>query len=68
MKVLLKAQIEKLVEMGIIKSKHHSSIIDLSKFFGHRAAHPTTEVFDRNKANLVLSSLFIIVEEVFNSD
>ena len=62
----LGAQIEKLVENKTIKSSHHSLLIELSKFFGHRAAHPTTEVFNKEKASLVLSALFIINEEVFS--
>ncbi|MDD5503531.1 MAG: DUF4145 domain-containing protein [Candidatus Thermoplasmatota archaeon] len=63
----LKSQIEKLVENGIIKSDHHGSMLTLSKFFGIRAAHPTTEVLNKEKANLVLSSIFIINEELFST-
>jgi len=61
----LSTQIEELVNKGIIKSNHHSLILEIAKIFGHRAAHPTTEVFNKEKANLVLSALFIINEEVF---
>ncbi|MCK5600867.1 DUF4145 domain-containing protein [Candidatus Pacearchaeota archaeon] len=60
----LKSQINKLVENKVIKKEHHPSLLDITKFFGHRASHPTTEIFDRTKANLVLSSLFILNEEM----
>jgi hypothetical protein len=63
----LKAQIDKLIEKNIIRESHHSNLLEITKFFGNRASHPTTEVFDRDKANLILSSLFIINEELINS-
>ncbi len=61
----LTSQITALVSKNVIKTSHHSLLIELSKIFGNRAAHPTTEQFDRTKANLVLSALFIVNEELF---
>jgi len=60
----LKSQIDKLIESEVIREGHHSNLLEITKFLGHRASHPTTEIFDRNKANLILSSLFILNEEL----
>lgn len=61
----LKSQINELIEKGVIKeSSHQSKLVDLTKYFGQRAAHPTTEIFDRDKANLALSSIFILMKEI----
>lgn len=62
----LESQITQLVDAKIITNKYHSQLIDVAKFFGHRAAHPTTEVFSKEKASLILSSLFIINEDLFH--
>ncbi len=62
----LKKQLEVLIEKKIIKEENHSVLLEVAKFYGIRAAHPTTEVIGKEKANLVLSSLFIINEELFN--
>lgn len=62
----LDSQIKKLVEMKIIELEHHSELLDVVKFFGHRSAHPTTEVFSQEKANLMISTILILNEEIFS--
>lgn len=64
----LKDQINKLVEKNVIKTKQHSQLIEVATIFGNRAAHPTTETFNKEKASLLLNTLTIINNEVIVSN
>jgi len=69
-----KCKVYKIKEQGInkqitslakkVKNKEITSqLMRVAAFFRNRAAHPTTEVFTKEKANLILSTLFILVRE-----
>lgn len=55
--------IRRLGEAGLLKS-YYQNLAKVGEFFRHRASHPTTEEFDREKATLVLTSLIILIREV----
>lgn len=61
----LHKQIEALISRKIIKQKHNQTLLDTVATLGHRSAHPTTEVFTKEKASLVLNGLLILIDEVF---
>lgn len=61
----LKKQIDALISKKIIKQKHNQTILATVTTLGHRSAHPTTEVFTKEKASLVLNGLMILIDEVF---
>lgn len=61
----LNKQIEALITGKKIKQKHNQTILDTVATLGHRSAHPTTEVFTKEKASLVLNGLLILIDEVF---
>lgn len=61
----LNKQIEALITGKKIKQKHNQTILDTVATLGHRSAHPTTEVFTKEKAGLVLNGLLILIDEVF---
>jgi hypothetical protein len=62
----LNNQIDALVSRKIIKQKHNQTLLDTVATLGHRSAHPTTEVFTKEKASLVLNGLLILIDEVFS--
>lgn len=61
----LNNQIEALISRKSIKQKHNQTLLDTVATLGHRSAHPTTEVFTKEKASLVLNGLLILIDEVF---
>lgn len=61
----LNKQIEALISRKKIKQKHNQTLLDTVATLGHRSAHPTTEVFTKEKASLVLNGLLILIDEVF---
>lgn len=61
----LNKQIEALILAKKIKQKHNQTLLDTVATLGHRSAHPTTEVFTKEKAALVLNGLLILIDEVF---
>jgi len=61
----LNKQIDALISRKIIKQKHNQTLLDTVATLGHRSAHPTTEVFTKEKASLVLNGLLILIDEVF---
>ncbi|MCK5317635.1 MAG: DUF4145 domain-containing protein [Anaerolineales bacterium] len=61
----LKKKIDALISNKNIKQKHNQTLLDTVATLGHRSAHPTTEVFKKEKASLVLNGLLILIDEVF---
>ena len=61
----LNKKIEALIENKKITEKHHQNLLKAVSVFGNRSAHPTTEVFTKEKASLVLNGLLILIDEVF---
>ncbi|MFB0520389.1 MAG: hypothetical protein ACETWD_03040, partial [Desulfatiglandales bacterium] len=58
------AMIRRLGEAGLLKS-YYQNLAQVGEFFRHRATHPTSEEFDREKTTLVLTSLIILVRDLF---
>ncbi len=58
------AMIEMLAHEGLLKG-HHEQLARVASFFRNRSAHPTTEEFDREKTSLVLTSLVLLIRDVF---
>lgn len=56
--------IKRLGEAGLLKGYYHN-LAEVGEFFRHRAAHPTSEEFDQEKTRLILSSLIVLIREVF---
>ncbi len=56
--------IRSLGDIGFLKGYYHK-LAETGEFFRHRAAHPTSEEFDREKTTLILTSLIILVRELF---
>lgn len=61
----LNKQIEALISNKKIKEKHHQDLLKVVSILGNRSAHPTTEIFTKEKASLVLNGLMILIDEVF---
>ena len=61
----LNKKINALISNKNIKQKHNQTLLDTVATIGHRSAHPTTEVFKKEKASLVLNGLLILIDEVF---
>lgn len=57
--------VNNLKEAGCLGGKHHSDLMSLSKYYRDKVVHPTSEVFDKDKAKWFLSSLLILVDELF---
>jgi hypothetical protein len=55
--------IRRLGEAGLLRS-YYQNLARVGEFFRHRASHPTTEEFDREKTTLVLTSLIILIREL----
>jgi len=55
--------IRRLGEAGLLKS-YYQNLAKVGEYFRHRASHPTTEVFDREKTTLILTSLIILIREL----
>ena len=56
--------IRRLGEAGLLKG-YYKDLAKVGEFFRHRASHPTSEEFDREKATLVLTSLIILIRDSF---
>lgn len=61
----LNKQINALISIKNIEKKHNQTLLNTITALGNRSAHPTTEVFTKEKASLVLNGLLILMEEVF---
>jgi hypothetical protein len=61
----LDKQIKSLISIKKIKQRHNQTLLDTVATLGHRSAHPTSEVFTKEKASLVLNGLMILIDEVF---
>lgn len=61
----LKKQIAALTSKKKIEQEHNRTILATVTTLGNRSAHPTTEVFTKEKASLVLNGLLILIDEVF---
>ena len=57
--------VNNLKAAGWLGGKHHSDLMSLSKYYRDKVVHPTSEVFDKDKAKWFLSSLLILVDELF---
>ena len=57
-------KITALKNAGVVKG-HYQDLIEVSKFYRHKAAHPTSEIFNLEKANLAIGATLIFIEEVF---
>jgi hypothetical protein len=60
----IKDMIQRLDEAGLLRG-YHQNLAQVGEFFRHRASHPTSEEFDREKATLVLASLVILIRDLF---
>jgi hypothetical protein len=56
--------IQGLGEKGLLKG-YYQSLAQVGEFFRHRASHPTSEEFDREKTTLVLTALVILIRDLF---
>lgn len=56
--------IRRLGDAGLLRG-HHEHLARVGEFFRHRAVHPTSEEFDREKTTLALTSLVILVRDLF---
>ena len=61
----LNKQINALISIKNIEKKHNQTLLNTITALGNRSAHPTTEVFTKEKASLVLNGLLVLMEEVF---
>jgi hypothetical protein len=52
-----------LGEKGLLKD-YYTNLAKVGEFFRHRAAHPTSEKFDREKTTLVLTSLILLIRDI----
>jgi hypothetical protein len=60
----MRAMIERLGEAGLLHG-YHDKLAQIGEFFRHRATHPTSEEFDREKTTLILTSLIILIRDLF---
>jgi hypothetical protein len=56
--------IRRLGEADLLKG-YYQNLAQVGEFFRHRATHPTSEEFDREKTTLVLTSLIILIRDLF---
>lgn len=56
--------IRRLGGAGLLKG-YYQNLAQVGEFFRHRATHPTSEEFDREKTTLVLTSLIILIRDLF---
>lgn len=57
--------INDLKAASCLGGKHHDGLMSLSKYYRDKVPHPTSEVFGKDKAKWFLSSLLILVDELF---
>ncbi len=60
----MRSMIEQLGKAGLLHG-YHDKLAQIGEFFRHRATHPTSEEFDREKATLILTSLIILIRDLF---
>jgi hypothetical protein len=60
----MRAMIVRLGEAGLLHG-YYDKLAQIGEFFRHRATHPTTEEFDREKATLILTSLVLLIRDLF---
>ena len=53
------------LEREDIITGHHKELTAIAKFFGDESAHRVSQIFDQPKANIVISSILILLDEVF---
>ena len=58
------SMIARLGEAGLLKG-YYQKLAQVGEFFRHRASHPTSEEFDREKTTLLLTSLIVLIRDVF---
>jgi hypothetical protein len=56
--------IQRLGEAHLLKEVYQN-LARVGEFFRHRSSHPTTEEFDREKTTLILTSLVILIRDLF---
>ena len=57
--------INDLKTAGCLGGKHHDDLMSVFKYYRDKVAHPTSEVFGKDKAKWFLSSLLILIDELF---
>jgi len=57
-------KITALKDAGVVTG-HYEELMEVSKFYRHKAAHPWSEIFNIEKANLAVGAILIFIEEVF---
>jgi hypothetical protein len=57
--------INELKTAGCLGGKHHSDLMSIVKYYRDKVVHPTGEAFDKDKAKWFLSSLLILIDELF---
>jgi hypothetical protein len=60
----MRTMIERLGEVGLLHG-YHDKLAQIGEFFRHRATHPTSEEFDREKTTLIMTSLIILIRDLF---
>jgi hypothetical protein len=60
----MSAMIVRLGEAGLLHG-YYDKLAQIGEFFRHRATHPTSEEFDREKTTLILTSLIILIRDLF---
>jgi hypothetical protein len=60
----MRDMIERLGAANLL-GRHHREMAQVGEFFRHRAAHPSSEVFDQEKTTLILTLLLLLVRDVF---
>jgi hypothetical protein len=55
--------IRRLGEAGLLRG-YYQNLAQVGEFFRHRASHPTSEEFDREKTTLALTSLIILIRDL----
>ncbi len=57
--------IKGLKAAGCLGGKPHDGLMSVSKYYRDKVTHPTSEVFGKDKAKWFLSSLLILIDELF---
>ena len=57
--------INDLKTAGCLGGKQHDKLVSISKYYRDKVVHPTSEVFGKDKAKWFLSSLLILIDELF---
>ena len=57
--------IKDLKTAGCLGGKHHDELMSVFKYYRDKVVHPTSEVFGKDKAKWFLTSLLILIDELF---